>query len=131
MNKGQIPGFFYGNPEKKRYFPIKANHQAIGSASQYSRENVKKRKHEQHKEKQAAALTSRLRRETVRRSTCLIDHSSIEGFLLKRGVGKQTRSLPPQGDSCVGLFKTNALGSIDGYRVAKFLRDPENKNIYA
>ncbi|KAI5285931.1 hypothetical protein KEM55_000460, partial [Ascosphaera atra] len=100
-------------PEKKRYFPIKANHQAIGSASQYSRENVKKRKHEQHKEKQAAALSSRLRRETVRRSTCLIDHSSIEGFLLKR------------------LFETNALGSIDGYRVAKFLRDPENKNIYA
>ncbi|THC93567.1 hypothetical protein EYZ11_006960 [Aspergillus tanneri] len=42
MNR-EIPGFYYADPEKKKYFKIQANHKAAPGA-QYSKDAVKRKR---------------------------------------------------------------------------------------
>ncbi|KAI5303575.1 hypothetical protein KEM56_007411, partial [Ascosphaera pollenicola] len=105
MNKGSLPGLYYGqcnvdasmilmssndltvtDPEKKRYFPIQANHQAFGSASKYSQENVRKRKRERQERQKELARCSRLSKEMLKRS-CLLSNPFSPGLALQREIG--------------------------------------------
>ncbi|KAI5291455.1 hypothetical protein KEM54_004547 [Ascosphaera aggregata] len=118
------------DPEKRRYFPIKANHQALGAASEYSLDNVRRRNREQQERSRELARSSRLLRETVKRSSALKNPVS-SGLQLQRSIGYRKELRLPVCDYYTDLFRRKTLACSNEFTIAKFLRDPNSGDIYA
>ncbi|KAL1311706.1 hypothetical protein AAFC00_001808 [Neodothiora populina] len=113
MNLGSLPGYYW-DAEKRKYFPLLANHVAPEGAK-YSRENVKREKEQSRKRRKTAAFQKKKATETVKRSRVL-QSSLITGIGLSRehGIASRLTTQEARVAAMGSQFQSSDLLSLKG-----------------